>query len=315
MGRERRPVPLDAKRVGGRTPAHKNLLALRQIPWEATITAIEAHVLGARESASLERGLLPTPALRGDDFHAASRYVPGRAHALLSGDFYDIVQTEDSTVHVILGDVSGHGAAAAALAVHLRLAWRTAIHCGKTQLEQLCILERILVDGRSDDDTYATVVSVVFPPGGTTARIVSAGHPGLLLRRSEHIRWVEPQIGMALGLFPGIRDWTETDLALSPHDRVVLFTDGLFEGRITPSTRLGEDGLLQLALQSAHLPGQEFVDALVQGAARKAAPFGGLVDDVAVLHLGWKTARATEAARPSAEPAGAAMHDPAFNAA
>ncbi|MFD5721733.1 PP2C family protein-serine/threonine phosphatase [Streptomyces sp. NPDC127036] len=242
----------------------------------------------ARENASLERGLLPTPALRGDSFRAASCYVPERTNALLSGDFYDIVQTDDSTVHVILGDVSGHGAAEAALAVHLRLAWRTAVLCGKTQLEQLSMLESILVDERADDDTYATVVSLVFPPGGTTVTVVSAGHPGLLVRRSGEISWVEPRVGIAIGLFPGIRDWTETDIPLLPCDSVVLFTDGLFEGRTAPSTRLGEEGLLEMAIQHAHLPEQEFVDALVQGAACKAAPYGGLEDDVAVLHLGWR---------------------------
>ncbi len=254
----------------------------------------ESDVRVARESVSLERSLLPTPVLRGDDFTVASRYEPGRSHALLSGDFFDVVQTEDSTVHVILGDVSGHGAAEAALAVHLRVAWRTAVHCGTSQMEQLGLLERILIDERADDDTYATVVSLVFPPEGTSVRAVSAGHPGLLLRRhSEDIRWVEPQAGIALGLFPGCTDWAETWIDLAPLDSIVLFTDGLFEGRTDASARLGEEGLLGLATQYAHLPSQEFIDALVASAASLAAPFGGLGDDVAVLHLGWNPLTAT----------------------
>ncbi|MEV0040628.1 PP2C family protein-serine/threonine phosphatase [Streptomyces sp. NPDC050804] len=149
------------------------------------------------------------------------------------------------------------------------------------------VLERILADERADDDTYTTVVSLVFPPGGLSVRAVSAGHPGLLLRRSGEIRWVEPQAGIALGLFPGCEDWTATDIPLSPHDGVVLFTDGLFEGRTAPSARLGEEGLLRLATQHSHLPGQEFIDALVHGAASRSARFGGLADDIAVLHLGW----------------------------
>ncbi len=248
---------------------------------------LRADVLTSYENASLERSLLPAPALRGDDFVAASRYVPGRPRALLSGDFYDIVQTEDSTVHVIMGDVSGHGVAEAALAIHMRVAWRTAVLCGKTQFEQLGILERILVDERADDDTYTTVVSLVFPSGGRSVRAVSAGHPGLLLRRRGKVHWVEPQAGIALGLFPGCEDWTETEIQLSPCDGVVLYTDGLFEGRTAPSARLGEEGLLRLAMRHVHLPGQEFIDALVDGAASKAAPYGGLADDVAVLHLGW----------------------------
>ncbi len=253
-------------------------------------SVLEFNALIAQENASLERGLLPAPTLREDSFSAASCYVPGRAHALLCGDFYDIVQTEDLTVHVILGDVSGHGPAEAALAVHLRVAWRTAVLCGKTQLERLRILEKILIDERVDDDTYTTVVSLVFPPGGLSVKVVSAGHPGILLRSDGEIRWIEPRAGIALGLFPGCEDWTQTDVSLSPRDSVVLFTDGLFEGRTAPSTRLGEEGLLRLAMQHGHLPGQDFIDALVRGAASKAAPFGGLTDDVAVLHLGWNAA-------------------------
>ncbi|WP_416069769.1 PP2C family protein-serine/threonine phosphatase [Streptomyces sp. AK02-01A] len=278
---------MDTKRIDAFGFSTEPRQAAQQKFWETTIAAIEANALIAQEKASLERGLLPTPALRGDDFMVASRYVPGRTHALLSGDFYDIVQTEDSTVHVILGDVSGHGAAEAALAVHLRVAWRTAVLCGKTQFEQLCILERILADERADDDTYSTVVSLVFPPGGLSVRAVSAGHPGLLLRRSGEISWVEPPAGIALGLFPGCEDWTATDIPLSPHDGVVLFTDGLFEGKTAPKTRLGEEGLLRLATRHSHLQGQDFIDALVHGAASKSASFGGLADDVAVLHLGW----------------------------
>ncbi|MFE3200116.1 PP2C family protein-serine/threonine phosphatase [Embleya sp. NPDC059237] len=261
--------------------------ALRRRHMETATATREANALIVRDSLTLERGLLPVPALRGNDFSAVSRYEPGRAHALLSGDFYDVVQIEDSSVHVILGDVSGHGAAEAALAVQLRVAWRTALLCGKTQLEQLRLLERILIGERPDGDTYTTVMSLVFPSGGTAVRAVSAGHSGFLLRRAGELRWVEPRTGTALGLFPGQADWSETELELLPLDRVVVFTDGLFEGRTEPSARLGEDGLLRLATHYSHLPSQEFVDALVGGVASMAAPFGGLADDVAVLHLGW----------------------------
>ncbi|MBY8876093.1 serine/threonine-protein phosphatase [Streptomyces sp. PLK6-54] len=236
---------------------------------------------------SLERGLLPAPVLGRDGFRAAAHYEPGRAQALLSGDFYDVVQSEDSTVHAIIGDVSGHGPAEAALAVHLRLAWRTAVLCGRTQLQQMGMLERILVQERTSDETFATVVSLRFPPGGHSVTAVNAGHPGIILRRSREVRWVEPQTGIALGFFPGHEDWVETRIELSPRDGVVLLTDGVFEGRTGRATRLGEEGLLRLAARRSHLPAQEFIDALVGDAAAMAAPFGGLSDDVAVLQLGW----------------------------
>ncbi|MFI9801683.1 PP2C family protein-serine/threonine phosphatase [Streptomyces sp. NPDC052302] len=238
----------------------------------------------ARDNAVLERGLLPDLTLRADGFTTAFHYAPGRAHTLLGGDFCDVVRGDDGSLHVVMGDVSGHGAAAAALGVHLRLAWRTAVLCGQSQLEQLRLLERILTEERTEEDTYATAVSLVLSPRRRTLRTVTAGHPGFLYRHGGGVRWVEPPPGLPLGLFPGQGDWCESEMAMPDGDGVVLFTDGLYEGR-TAGGRLGEEGLLRLAGRLAHLEAQTFVDALVRGVSQLAAPFGGLRDDVAVLHL------------------------------
>lgn len=261
--------------------------ALQRKQVERAAAALRANQQMAQENARLERGLLPVPLLNDDGFEAVARYEPGRAHGLLSGDFYDVVQTSDGTVHAVIGDVSGHGAAEAALGVCLRVAWRTAVLCRTDQLEQIALLEEILVAERSDPHVFATVTSLVFPPGGDHVRIVRAGHPGLLLRQGTDIEWVEPEGGIALGLLPGHGQWISTDLPLPPGARLVLFSDGLFEGRTGPDTRLGEDGLLAMARSRAELPARPFIDALVDGAADAAAPHGGLADDVAVLHLAW----------------------------
>ncbi|OPG11080.1 hypothetical protein B1R27_00960 [Streptomyces sp. GKU 895] len=238
----------------------------------------------ARDNAVLERGLSPDLALRTEGFTTAIHYAPRRSHALLGGDFCDVVHGDDGSAHVVMGDVSGHGAAAAALGVHLRLAWRTAVLCGRSQLEQLRLLERILTEERAEEEAYATVVSLVLSPHRRTLRMVTAGHPGFLYRHGGEVRWVEPPPGLPLGLFPGQGDWCESEMALLDGDGVVLFTDGLYEGR-TAGGRLGEEGLLRLASGLAHLEAQPFVDALVRGVSLLTVPFGGMRDDVAVLHL------------------------------
>jgi DNA-binding NarL/FixJ family response regulator len=86
--------------------------------------------LRAQENARLERGLLPTPLLEGSPLRFAARYRPGRSRALLGGDFYDTVRTPDGTVHVMIGDVCGHGPDEAALGVELRIAWRALTFAG-----------------------------------------------------------------------------------------------------------------------------------------------------------------------------------------
>ncbi|MFG2430712.1 PP2C family protein-serine/threonine phosphatase [Streptomyces sp. NPDC048590] len=263
--------------------------ALQRKYAERSAAAMRTTELIAQENARLERALLPIPVLRDDTFRVAARYEAGRAHGLLSGDFYDVVQTADGAVHAVIGDVSGHGAAEAALGVCLRVAWRTAVLTGVTQIEKTGLLEEILVAERSDPHVFATVTTLVFPPDRKRVLVVRAGHPGMLLRRGGDVSWVEPDAGMALGLLPGLGQWKVTEVALSPGSELVLFTDGLFEGRTGPKSRLGEEGLLAMAGRYGSLEPRAFVDALVAEATESASPFGGLADDVAVLHVGWKT--------------------------
>src|SRR5450759_3128449 len=97
---------------------------------EQASAALQVSALQAEENARLERGLLPTPLLRTDQMEVVTRYQPGREQALLGGDFYDVVETSDGTVHAVIGDVSGHGAAEAAVGVCLRVAWRSLVLAG-----------------------------------------------------------------------------------------------------------------------------------------------------------------------------------------
>jgi hypothetical protein len=54
--------------------------------------------------------------------------------------------------------------------------------------------------------------------------------------------------------------------------------------------RLGEEGLLVMARDLVTLPPADFVDTLLDTTENAAAPYGGLADDVAIVHLGWKAA-------------------------
>ncbi len=113
----------------------------------AELTAVELHSsrLRAMENRRLERGLSPSPLLLDDPgVDIIARYVPSRENALLGGDFYDFVQTQDRTVHVMIGDVAGHGPDEAALGVALRIAWRALTFAGLRGPDRMRELDRIL---------------------------------------------------------------------------------------------------------------------------------------------------------------------------
>ncbi|OBG18597.1 fused response regulator/phosphatase [Mycolicibacterium celeriflavum] len=253
----------------------------------AELTSVELHAseLRAMENARLERGLLPSPLLLdppGVDIVA--EYRPSRQHALLGGDFYDFVQTPDRTVHVMVGDVAGHGPDEAALGVALRIGWRALTFAGLRGNERMRQLERILSTERPGSSTFATVISVAMSTESLTFNVVSAGHPGMLLHGPGTVEWLEPKVGPALGLYG--HEWPLNVLELPPGYGLVLLTDGLFEGRSGQGTqRLGEKGLLEVARGYAHLPGAEFVTALIDDVERRAQSVGGISDDIAVVRV------------------------------
>ncbi|MEU3794242.1 PP2C family protein-serine/threonine phosphatase [Streptomyces fructofermentans] len=262
--------------------------AIRRKQAEQDAVALQASQMQARENARLERGLLPRPLLRGDGVEVVTRYRPGRAHALLGGDFYDIVQTADGTVHAMIGDVSGHGPDEAALGVALRIAWRTLVLSGVTGADQVGRLEEILMAERATPGVFATLALLTVSPDRRHVRMVRAGHHGVLVVGSGGITWVEVDGGPALGIVPGLARWPVVDLAVPDGAAVVLFTDGLFEGRVgRGAERLGEEGLLALARELAGQAPTAFVDGLIMRAEQLAEEQGGLDDDVAVLHLRW----------------------------
>ncbi|MGX1128194.1 serine phosphatase RsbU (regulator of sigma subunit) [Streptomyces glaucescens] len=263
--------------------------AIQRKQAEQAAVALQASQMQAQENARLERGLLPRPLLRAEGVHVVARYRPGRAQALLGGDFYDIVQSADGTVHALVGDVSGHGPDEAALGVALRIAWRTLVLSGIAGSEQMSRLEELLVAERAREEVFATLVSLAAVPGEQRAHVVRAGHHGLLLRRGgDDVEWVEVPGGPALGMLPGGAHWPIAELPVPTGDSVVLFTDGLFEGHVSRGPeRLGEEGLLALARKAAGLPPEAFVDRLIARAEELAEERGGLADDVAVVHLSW----------------------------
>lgn len=253
----------------------------------AELTAVDLHAsqLRERENARLERGLLPSALLLEDPgVEVVTQSSPSRQDALLGGDFYDIVQTSDRTVHVMMGDVAGHGPDEAALGVALRIGWRALTFAGLRGNARMRQLDRILTTERPGPGIFATLLSVALDPDTGQYDVVRAGHPGLLVHGPGTVEWIEPTAGSALGL--GASEWPVDRLELPKGHGLVLLTDGLFEGHAGPrGHRLGEEGLLELARTQAARPGREFVGALIAEVESRAQPYGGLSDDIAMIRV------------------------------
>jgi serine phosphatase RsbU (regulator of sigma subunit) len=252
---------------------------------ELTQQELSIAQLEARENARLERGLLPAPLVSDPAYELATHYRPGRRRALLGGDFFDAVQTPDGSVHTVIGDVCGHGPDEAALGVSLRIAWRTLVLAGVPVEEILHRLQDVLVVERHADHVFTTVCMVSLEPGGAAASIRLAGHPPPLLLADGAVG--EPpttEPGPPLGIVADAA-WPAAELTLPDAWSLLLYTDGVTEGRVGDGpARLGQDGLAEMVRTAeAHALGepQQLVRLLVECAEELNG--GPLADDVALV--------------------------------
>jgi serine phosphatase RsbU (regulator of sigma subunit) len=251
---------------------------------------LRAAEILAEEATRLECGLLPVPILNDAGLLVGTGYRPGRERTLLGGDFYDLVHTRDGAVHLLIGDVSGHGANEAALGVCLRVAWRTQTLGGVDVERVLPTLQDVLVHERHAEEIFATVSTVTIAPDRSTAMVRSAGHPPPVLLGDGGSPTIGPTAsGPPLGVFDDAR-WPAHELALAARWGLLLLTDGLIEGRaaVGRSDRLGMEGLIALlAGIDAAASWAEEPSTLVADLIEEVLELNGgaMLDDIAALLL------------------------------
>ncbi len=259
---------------------------------EAQRQLAEARLYAA-ENSRLERGLLPSPVLSDPRISVTARYQSGGQQMLLGGDFYDVVQAADGWVHTVVGDVCGRGPDEAALGVCLRVAWRTMVLAGRPVPEILWTVQQVLGHERQHDRLFVTLCMLSVAPDRTWGRLHLAGHPQPVLMTANEVRELKAPVSLP----PGISDsteWPVSDVQLGDRWTVLMYTDGLIEGKVgTGPERLGSEGLVRLIEKArAQAPAgpttdrqdtERIVDSVI-GQARELNG-GALDDDLAVLAL------------------------------
>ena len=239
----------------------------------AQLKLVQAE-LTAKENARLESALLPDPLLRTREIEHVTRYLPGSG-GTLAGDFLDTVQTPDGAVHLVIGDVCGHGPDEAALGVALRIAWRTLVLSGQTGDTLLRTLDALLRAERQAPEIFTTLCMATISPDLRHATMRVVGHPPPVLVREGAVEVVDgTPSGPPLGIFPDAA-WSVIDVPLGDEWSMMLYTDGLIEASAAEQGRmLGVDGLVGLVREH----GIADLDALI-------GQVGTLTDDLAVVML------------------------------
>lgn len=248
----------------------------------------------AREVARLERGLAPAPLLDDASLSIASRYRAGRSRALLGGDFFDAVQLSDGTLHALVGDVCGNGPDEAAVGVGLRAAWRALALTAVPAESSVRTLQLLFEQERHVPELFATLCTLRIALARREVSMIRAGHPRPMLIAGETVRALSDDLGNTV-LGVGEHDWRSERVALPERWAILLYTDGIVEGRVgAGSERLGEAGLRRLIERhvAAYPDWREHPHALLDALLGEAERLNGgpLSDDVAMLLVGTRAA-------------------------
>jgi serine phosphatase RsbU (regulator of sigma subunit) len=246
--------------------------------------AIENARLEERErhvARTLQASLLPQTLPAIDGLEAAARYFAGGEGTVVGGDLYDLFAVEDDWA-LVLGDVCGKGAEAAALTAMVRYTIRAEVVHHSSPGEVLGLLNDAII--RQDDaGRFCTVLHgrATVRPDGTELVLASAGHPPPLVLRAGGAVETAPCGGTLLGV---IRHVVHSDvvLRLDPGDALLCFTDGVTEGRGSGGM-FGDDGVADALASCAGLD----ADAIAERVTQAALDFQGgrTQDDLALLVL------------------------------
>jgi sigma-B regulation protein RsbU (phosphoserine phosphatase) len=193
---------------------------------------------------ALQESVLPArlPAVPGVEL--ATLYLPAN-RAEVTGDFYDVFAV-DGAWALVVGDVSGKGAAAAAVTALARNAIRTAFLASSSPATVLATLNRAMFVGLGEElpAHHCTALIGVLRPasGGFSLTLASAGHPPALLARPglDAIE-LDGSGGPPVGWHDDPQ-FVESQHRLGTGDALVFYTDGLSEAR-TPDGFLGSDAI------------------------------------------------------------------------
>lgn len=239
-------------------------------------------------ASEIQRAILPKAHLvfsgQAGTVTVSHRYSPA---GQVGGDFLDIAAIGDDSVGVLICDVMGHGVRAALVTAMLR----TLVNDHRVQRRDPSAMLLALNAGlRSilkevDSVLFVTAFYAVVNASTGTLRYASAGHPAPLWCRVS--RAVE-SLGTGKAKAPalGIVDlpsYGGGELSLTKGERVLFFTDGLFEIEPAQGT-YGYDDLKEAAAAIAALPAEPALDTLLSTVAARAAD-GTFSDDVCIAAL------------------------------
>jgi PAS domain S-box-containing protein len=240
-------------------------------PGERLLRGVTVDVTARRQMEEQESRLRMAREVHLRSFPAGPPLLEGYDVAGLSvpaettgGDYFDYIPMPAGHLGLPVGDVSGHGIAAALLMAQTRAYLRAYTRTSGDVSEILGLLNATLTEdiGR---DYFVTMLLAQLHPATRSLTYASAGHTtGYVFDPAGIVRASLPSTGLPLGISPNAKFPHGEPLVLAPGELVLFLTDGVLEACAPDSTSFGADRALALVRGVRHHPAGQIVQELYQ---------------------------------------------------
>lgn len=205
-------------------------------------------------ATQIQTRLLPHEVPAVDGFDIAAYYLSAKE---VGGDYYDFIPVGPRHLGMVVADVSGKGIPAALVMTMTRSLLRMASENERSPAKALLQVNRLLSADMSPG-MFVTMAYLVVDLETHDVRLVRCGHnpPYLYRARTRQIVPLEPR-GIAIGLDrrgPLFSSELQVQrISLHAGDFLVLYTDGIVEGKNSRGDDYGDERLIEML--AAHAGG------------------------------------------------------------
>jgi len=257
--------PVRRKRVG-------------KYPGRAEVDDYTREMATARQ---IQLSLLPDvpPNVRG--VRMACRSIPSH---IVGGDYYDFFRWDESSLDLVIADVSGHNLGSALIMVETRSVLRAHAFRSGNAGDALAVLNELLYEDLTRTELFISMFYAKFSTDSRFLTYANGGHnPPLLLRCGQQDCIELDADGMVLGVLKGVA-FEEKSVQLKEGDVLVFYTDGITESQNEFGELFGADKLYRTVRSCRGAPPEGIID----GVLRQVHEFTGqksLQDDVSLVVL------------------------------
>ena len=231
------------------------------------------------QARQIQLSWLPSTSFKGRGLDVFAMNTPA-SH--VSGDFYNYFPLPDGREAVVIGDVTGHGLAAAFLMATTQLLVRATLTRTGDAVATLNEVNRELC-GQAFSGQFVTLLLVVIDPESATIDVINAGHPPPIIVDDGKAVLLETRPQLVLGVEGDIVYEVQRFPLPDTQCTILLYTDGIVECRAENGERYSMEQLTA-ALEGA----SESPEVLMNRVMQIVDDFRGkepLTDDATALAM------------------------------